>query len=221
MLPHQSGWLAGIFYIFIRAGAPGLFLLGVLDSSFLMLPFANDVAVIVLASLHHNRFWLYAVAATLGSVVGCWIMFEIGHAGGETFIRTHVSKERFERLQKAIKRKGPVLLAMPALIPPPFPFTAFVLGAGALEVPRKPFLSMLMAMRFVRFIAESIAALYFGRRIVHWMNTPGFRWFIDGLMVIAIVGSAYSVYRLVRTTRSHDRHPAKDAAPRDAHTGTK
>ncbi|MGH9415134.1 MAG: YqaA family protein [Terriglobales bacterium] len=220
MLPHGNGWLAGIFYFFLSYGAPGLFLLGVLDSSFLMLPFANDVAVIVLASLHHDQFVLYAVAATLGSLAGCWIMFEVGHAGGEAFIRAHVSKERFERLQRAIQHKGPVLLAVPALIPPPFPFTAFVLGAGALEVPRKPFLSMLAAMRFVRFIAEAIAALYLGRGIANWLNTPQFRVFIEILMGIAILGSAYSIYRLVRTTRSHDRRPA-GAAPGDAHTGTK
>jgi len=206
MLPTGHGWLAGLFYFFVTRGAPGLFLLGVLDSSFLMLPFANDVAVILLASLHHAHLLLYVLAAMLGSVAGCWIMYWVGHAGGENFIRAHVSPQRFKRLHDAVKRKGPVLLAVPALIPPPFPFSAFVLGAGALEVPQRPFLSMLAAMRFLRFLAEGLAALYFGRRIVAWMQTPFFQHFIQGLMVLAILASAYSIFRLVRTSRG--RRPA-------------
>lgn len=211
---HGHGWLAGLFYFFVGMGAPGLFLLGVLDSSFLMLPFANDIAVIVLVSLHHGRFLLYVLAATLGSLVGCYILFLIGHAGGESFLRTHISAQRFDSLQKAVSHKGPFLLAVPAIIPPPFPFSAFVLGAGALEVPRNAFLGMLALMRALRFFVEALAALYWGRGIVAWMQTPFFLNFIRVLMGLAILASAYSVYHLVRTTRTHGR-----AAP--AQTGTK
>lgn len=205
MLPHGHGWLDGIFYFFVGMGAPGLVLLGALDSSFLTLPFANDIAVIVLVSLHHEWLLLYAASATLGSLIGCAIMFEVGHAGGENFIRTHVSTATFARMQQTVAHKGPILLAVPAIIPPPFPFSAFVLGAGALEVPRRPFLTMLMAMRFARFLAEGIAAVYFGRGIVRWLQTPSFRTFIEILMGIAILASAYSIYRLVRTSRAHGR----------------
>lgn len=206
MLPTGHGWLAGLFYFFVAMGAPGLFLLGVLDSSFLMLPFANDLAVVVLVSLHHDRLLMYIVAAMLGSVAGCWIMYWVGRAGGESFIRAHVRPQRFKRIVDSVKHKGPVLLAVPALIPPPFPFSAFVLGAGALEVPQRPFLSMLAAMRFLRFLAEGLAALYFGRRIIVWMKTPFFQHFIQGLMGIAILASAYSIFRLARTSRG--RRPA-------------
>lgn len=205
MLPHGHGWLDSIFYFFVGMGAPGLVLLGALDSSFLTLPFANDIAVIVLVSLHHEWLLIYAAAATLGSLIGCFVMFEVGHAGGENFIRSHLSEQTFARMQETIAHKGPILLAVPAIIPPPFPFSAFVLGAGALEVPRRPFLTMLAAMRFVRFLAEGIAALYFGRGIVRWMQTPAFRTFIEILMGIAILASAYSIYRLVRTSRAHGR----------------
>ncbi|HVA65287.1 MAG TPA: VTT domain-containing protein [Terriglobales bacterium] len=206
MLPHGHGWLDGIFYFFIALGAPGLVILGVLDSSFLTLPFANDLAVIVLVSLHHEWTLLYVAAATAGSVAGCWIMFEIGHAGGENFIRAHMSEQRYRRIHAAIGKKGPVLLAVPALIPPPFPFSAFVLGAGALEVPRKPFLAMLAAMRAARFLAEAVAALYWGRGIVRQMQTPGFRLFIELLVVLAFLASAFSLYELVHGSRRGARH---------------
>lgn len=221
MLPHGNGWLAGIFYFFIGMGAPGVLLLSALDSSILALPFANDIAVIVLVSLHHERLPLLVGAATLGSLIGCWVMFAMGHAGGENFIRNHMSPQSFERMQRVIGRKGPILLATPALIPPPFPFTAFVLGAGALEVPQKPFLLMLTAMRLLRFLAEGIAAMYYGRGIVRWLQTPSFRLFIEVLMGLAVLASAYSVYRLVRTTRGHARtRPSSPSSPA-SQAGTK
>ncbi|HUX67424.1 MAG TPA: VTT domain-containing protein [Terriglobales bacterium] len=201
LLPHGHGWLDGIFYFFVGLGAPGLVLLGVLDSSFLTLPFANDLAVIVLVSLHHEWMPLYVAAATAGSLAGCWIMFEIGHAGGENFIRAHMSESRYRRIHATIGKKGPVLLAVPALIPPPFPFSAFVLGAGALEVPRKPFLAMLAAMRALRFLAEAVAALLWGRGIVRQMQTPAFRLFVEILMALALAASAYSLLELVRGSR--------------------
>ncbi len=202
MLPAGHGWLAGFFYFFVRLGPAGLLLLGALDSSFLTLPFANDVAVIVLVSLHHALLPAYVVAATLGSVIGCWAMYEVGKAGGESFIRAHMSAPRFDKMQRTIGRKGPVLLAVPALIPPPFPFSAFVLAAGALEVRQAPFLGMLALMRCARFLAEGLAALYFGRAVARWLSTPGFERFIEALMAVAIAASAYSIYRLVLTTRA-------------------
>lgn len=217
MLPQGNGWLAGLFYFFVGMGASGLVLLGALDSSFLTLPFANDIAVIVLVSMHHARFMLYVAAATVGSTLGCWIMYRVGHAGGENFIRAHMSEQGFARMQRTVGRKGPVLLAVPALIPPPFPFSAFVLGAGALEVKERPFLLMLTAMRFVRFSAEGVGALYFGRGVVRWLQTPGFRFFIEVLMGLAILGSAFSIYKLVRTTRKRGRgarRPAPTGASR-------
>jgi membrane protein YqaA with SNARE-associated domain len=202
MLPTSHGWLAAFFYFFLRLGPFGLVLLGALDSSFLALPFANDLAVIVLVSLHHPLLPIYVAAATAGSVIGCWIMYVVGKIGGESLLRAHMSKQRFDRMQRTIGRKGPVLLAVPALIPPPFPFSAFVLGAGALEVPEGRFLGMLAGMRALRFLAEGLAALYFGRAVARWMRTPGFELFIEILMGIAILASAYSIYRLVRATRS-------------------
>jgi membrane protein YqaA with SNARE-associated domain len=202
MLPGGHGWLAGFFYLFLRLGPLGLVLLGALDSSLLTLPFANDLAVILLVSVHHAWLLPCVAAATLGSVIGCWAMYAVGKAGGENFIRAHMSAQTFAKFQRNVGRKGPVLLAVPALIPPPFPFTAFVLGAGALEVPQGRFLGTLALMRAARFLAEGLAALLFGRAVAGWMQTPGFERFIEALMGVAIAASAYSIYRLVRATRS-------------------
>lgn len=211
MLPIGGGWLASFFYFFLRLGPAGLFLLGVLDSSFLTLPFANDFAVILLVSLHHDWLLPCVAAATLGSVVGCYIMYKVGEAGGENFIRARVSPQRFERIHKKVKGSGPFVLALPGIIPPPFPFSIWVLAAGALEVPVRTFLATLGGVRCARFLLEGLAAMVWGRRIVTWMNSRSFHLVIDGLVVIAIAASALSIYELIVQTRKGRKPPQKRA----------
>lgn len=201
MLPTHNSWLGAFFYFFLHLGFFGLILLGALDSSFLTLPFANDIAVIVLVSIHHERLLLYVAGATIGSLAGCYVMYMIGRKGGESFLQAHISEQRFNTMRDRISKRGPFLMALPALIPPPFPFTAWVLAAGALDVPRFKFMATLTGARFVRFIAEGIFALYVGRRVVRWIQTPFFQHFIEVLVGIAIIGSAWSLYRLFKTSR--------------------
>ena len=62
---HLFAWL-------IRLGMFGLLVFGVLDSSFLDLPFGNDLLMVWLTARQHNMLPVYAAMATLGSVTGCW-----------------------------------------------------------------------------------------------------------------------------------------------------
>jgi hypothetical protein len=59
--------LAQFFY---SLGGVGLVLLGVLDSSFLMLPLGNDLLVVALTAHHPDRIFYYAGMATVGSTLG-------------------------------------------------------------------------------------------------------------------------------------------------------
>src|ERR1043166_1953033 len=63
-------------------GAPGLFLISFLDSSVLTFPVINDLLLIELSIQHHARMPLYALMASLGSVLGCVLLYfiEIGRA---------------------------------------------------------------------------------------------------------------------------------------------
>lgn len=205
LLPESHGWLGGFFYFFLRYGAWGLVLLSALDSSFLALPFANDIAVIVLSSLHHNLLVEYALGATIGSVIGSYAMYWLGHKGGEAFLQSHISPRRYKKLHDRVSRHGPELLAVPAILPPPFPYTAWVIAAGALEVPRGRFMLAIGAMRALRFFAEAILAVIFGRGVVAWLQTDSFRIVVEVIMAIAVLASAYSVYTLVRSSRGAGR----------------
>ena len=56
-------------------GAPGLFLVAALDSSFLSLPQVNDLLLILSVTRHPEWMPLYASMSTLGSLAGCFVMY--------------------------------------------------------------------------------------------------------------------------------------------------
>jgi hypothetical protein len=53
-----------LFVIFVHLGGFGLLALGVLDSSFLVMPLGNDLLVIALTARNHGAMLYYAAIAT-------------------------------------------------------------------------------------------------------------------------------------------------------------
>src|SRR5436309_15761044 len=87
-------------------GAPGMCLVAFLDSSFLSFPEVNDILLVTSSHLHPGRAWLYAAMTTVGSVLGCVVMWELGRRGGETFFARRFGAQRVERTRRAIQRFG-------------------------------------------------------------------------------------------------------------------
>src|SRR5438105_3101616 len=113
----------------------GLWLIAALDSTMVFfLPFAVDIAVIILASRSHKLFWMYPILASAGSLCGAAVTFYIGRRLGEAGLHHFVSANRLAAVRHRIQEKGAVALGVLDLIPPPFPFTAVILAAGALKV---------------------------------------------------------------------------------------
>ena len=114
----------------LSIGGPGLFAIAALDSSFVSLPQINDLLVVLMVT--ENKAWMpyYALMATLGSVVGCSILYTLAKKGGEALLRRRVLSGRVDRALALYRRHGVLALMVPALLPPPAPFKLFVLGAG-------------------------------------------------------------------------------------------
>jgi membrane protein YqaA with SNARE-associated domain len=182
----------------------GLWLIAALDSTMIFfLPLAVDIAVIILVSRSHQLVWLYPILGSAGSLCGAAVTFYIGRRLGEKGLEHFVSKGRLARVRKRIEDKGAVALAVLDLIPPPFPFTACILAAGALEVSTSLFFMTLFFTRLVRFGAEAALAYYYGPRIIDWLQSATFEYIGIFLFFIAIVGTAITVVQVVRNTRSH------------------
>jgi len=180
----------------------GLWLIGALDSTIIFtLPLAVDIAVIILTSQNHEMFWLYPVIAMAGSLCGAAITYYMGRRIGEAELERFVSAGRLARVRKKLKSKGAVAIAFLDLVPPPFPFTAFIIAAGALKVSTYRFFFWLALTRLLRFGAEGVLAYYYGRHIINWLKSDTFEYIAAFMVAVALLGTALGTIQLIRTTR--------------------
>jgi membrane protein YqaA with SNARE-associated domain len=187
----------------------GVVLLAALDSSMLFfVPFGLDAVVIYLTARDRELFWLYPVLATAGSLIGAAITFWIGRTAGEAGLQRLVSPRRLERVQARVRRSGAIAMAVPALLPPPFPLTPFVLACGALAVSPWRFFTTFALVRLLRFGAEAVLARMLGSGVLRVLQSDAFRAVIVGFIVLAVIGTIVSTVLLWRSTHATRPHPA-------------
>lgn len=180
----------------------GAFVIAALDASMLFfLPFGVDAVVIYLAARNSELFWLYPLLATAGSTAGAAVTFWIGKKIGDVGLERYVSARRLERLRGRVRDSGAIAMALPALLPPPFPLTPFVLTCGALRVDHWRFFTTFGAARLARFGAEGVLAVVYGRRILRVLQSEPFQIVVIGFIVIAVLGTSVSAVMLWRSTR--------------------
>jgi membrane protein YqaA with SNARE-associated domain len=180
----------------------GLWLIAALDSTMLFfLPLAVDIAVIVLSSRPHEMFWIYPIIATAGSLCGAAVTYYMGYRIGDPGLERFVSPGRLARVRRKVRSKAAVAIAVLDLVPPPFPFTAFILAAGALEVSASRFFFWLGMMRLLRFGAEGVLAFFYGHRIINWFNTDTFEYIATFLFAVAVLGTTLAIIQVIRSTR--------------------
>jgi membrane protein YqaA with SNARE-associated domain len=196
-------WFLSVLGYFLTPA--GVVLMGALDASMVFfLPLGIDFVVIVMSARTPDLFWLYALLATLGSVAGAAGTFWIGQKAGERGLTRLVPPKRLARVKARVDRGAAVVAAL-ALIPPPFPFTPFVLAGGALGMNAWGFLTALAAARVFRFGVEAALAARYGSRILRWMETPAFEAIVGTLIVLAVAGTVISAVALARGSRSGGR----------------
>src|SRR5437879_13695756 len=86
-----SAWLRNTL---LPYGGFGLMALAVCDSSFVSLPEVNDVLLMTFAINEPDSMVKFALLTTLGSVIGCALLYAVGRKGGEDFLRRSFAVER-------------------------------------------------------------------------------------------------------------------------------
>jgi len=190
----------------------GVVLMGVLDASMVFfLPLGIDFVVIIMAARKPEVFWLYALLATIGSLLGAALTFWIGRKVGEVGLTKFVNPKRLDHVKARVNR-GAMVVAALAIIPPPFPFTPFVLTSGALGMNAWSFLGTLAAVRVFRFSVEAALASRYGSQILRWMKTPTFQAVIGVFIALAVIGTIVSAIALWRSSRRSVKS-GSEAAP--------
>src|SRR5216683_340784 len=171
MLPHLHPLLAvPIWRQLRRMGGPGLVLLGIADNSVVPLTGSMDVLTIWLAARHHEPWPYYAAMATIGAVIGGYITYALARKGGKQAMERKLSKTRAEQFSSAFARWGFFAVAIPAMLPPPFPFVPFLIAAGAMQYSRKKFLGALALGRGVRYTIAAFLGFHYGRHVMRFFS---------------------------------------------------
>jgi membrane protein YqaA with SNARE-associated domain len=173
-------------------GGVGLILLGVADNSVVPLTGSMDVLTIWLAARHREPWPYYALMATLGAVMGGYITYSLARKGGKETMERKLSKKRAAQFCKAFARWGFGAVAIPALLPPPFPFLPFLLAAGAMQYSRKKFLAALTLGRGVRYFIVAWLGFHYGNHILRFFS----RYYKPTLAILiglAVVGTVLTL----------------------------
>ena len=193
-----SGWKQKVVAFASGLGAPGLFLISFLDSSVLTFPIINDLLLIELSMEHPARMPLYAFMASLGSVLGCVVLYFIARKGGEAIFHQKAGKHG-HAIRHWVERNGFLGMLIAALLPPPTPFKFFVLAAGVFEVPLFSYISAITIARLFRYFGIGYLAIRYGAGAMPYLVHHKLR---VTVFVIAVVTVSYVLSRLLLKRRT-------------------
>ncbi len=148
----------------------GLGALAFVDAGFFPIPPTMDIVLIGYVNAAPTHLLLYSFVAAVGSALGSLVPYFVGRAGGELFLLKRINRERYERLRDRFSKQEFFVIAIPAMIPPPFPLKVFEFAAGVFEMRPLPFALAIFCGKFVRFLLFAIVTVYYGPAIVGVMH---------------------------------------------------
>jgi membrane protein YqaA with SNARE-associated domain len=179
----------------------GPLIFGIADSSFLFLPFGNDLLVVILTVRDHAHLPYYVLTAALGSTLGVLLLDAVCRKGGEEGLKRMMKPRRLEYIERRMSKQAGIAIGLACLAPPPFPFTLVIASASAFAYPRARLLGLVFVTRAIRFTIIGWLANRFGRDILRIARAPETTWIMVGFIVLCVLGSAFQVTQWVRRSR--------------------
>jgi undecaprenyl-diphosphatase len=162
-----SAWLKATL---LPYGGFGLMVIAMFDSSFLSFPEVNDILLMTFSIDNPPSMPLLAFLTTVGSLIGCALLYSVGKKGGEAVLRSRFSEERVLRVRQWYRKYGIVAIIVPSLLPPPTPFKVFVLAAGAFGISWPRFLTAIAIGRGLRYFSEGLLAIAYGPAAIQFVQ---------------------------------------------------
>ncbi len=169
---------------FMAFGAPGLFVLCLLDSTFVPLPTFADLLLIGLSMKNPHWMPLYVFLAVLGSTIGCLILYYVSRRAGSRALRKF-SPAKQKRVKDLIDRYDVLSVLVASLMPPPFPFKVFVISAGVFRFNLIRFTIAIFAGRLFRFLLEGYLAVRYGDQAREVLARE-YPWIALGLVMVIV-----------------------------------
>jgi membrane protein YqaA with SNARE-associated domain len=194
-----NAWKQRVVAFAAGLGAPGLLLISFLDSSVLSFPIINDLLLIQLSMQRPERMPLYALMASLGSVLGCVVLYFLARTGGEAYFHRKAGV-RAHAIRHWVERNGFGGMLIAALLPPPTPFKIFVFAAGVFEAPVLGFAAAITLARLFRYFGVGYLAVRYGADAMPYLMAHKLQ---VTLLAIGLVVVSYLLSRWILRHRPH------------------
>lgn len=196
------------FSTFVNLGGPGLVLVGIIDQSFIPVPGGMDALTIVLAASHPDRWPLYALLATIGTVLGAQLTYELSKKGGKETLEKKLSRRQAKKIEKKFSQYGFTAVFVPCLLPPPLPAVPFLVGAGALQYPRKKFLWAVASGRAIRYTIVAYLGHHYGKPILGFFKRYELAIIIT--FVVLMLGASVGGYLLRKWQKAKEAREGRE-----------
>jgi membrane protein YqaA with SNARE-associated domain len=198
-------FLAPLLYFVVGLGYFAPLAMGILDSSFLVLPFGNDLLVVILVAHHHGGAAWFVLAAACGSTCGVFLLSLVARKLGETGVRALAGEKRYKKLKERIGDRAGATIVVGCLAPPPFPFTVAIAGVAAVDYPIWKILTFTFFARAIRFTVLAILAVKFGKAVMSIVKSSPFEWAMIVFIALCAIASGYSIWQWLHKTRGKQK----------------
>ncbi|MFN7938494.1 MAG: VTT domain-containing protein [Bryobacteraceae bacterium] len=182
-------------------GAPGLFLLAILDSAGVPLPAAVDALLVATAIINPAAAYLSALFAVIGSALGSLFLFYLAQKGGQTYLNRVTATEGGAKFRHWFQTYGLITVFVPALLPIPLPLKVFVVSAGALGVSPVKYMIVVLAARIPRYFGLAWLGTQLGHETMPWIKSHVWHLLLFALLLALTL--YYAVKRVSRESPSH------------------
>jgi len=153
------------------------------------MPGGVDAVLLLLAASRPSWMLIYVASATIGSTIGCVVLYQISlRAGHRALARFSESKQK--RVKELIDRYDVLSVLVASILPPPFPFKLFVVSAGVFRLNLWRFTIAIAGGRTFRFLLEGYLAARYGEHAKELLGRyyPAIGIGLAVLIVVAFVG---------------------------------
>jgi membrane protein DedA with SNARE-associated domain len=162
-------------------------------------------ALTVILSAHQKAWWpYYAATATAGATLGAYLAYALGKEGEHEALEKRLPRQKAEKIRRIFNRYGLWSIVVPALLPPPFPFSPFPLVAGMMEYSRKKFLIAIGVARGIRYFALAYLGSFYSRQIFGFFHEY-YKHVLWTLVGAAVLGAVISLCWIWKRKRRRNR----------------
>jgi membrane protein YqaA with SNARE-associated domain len=192
--------------VLVSWGPLGVFVLSFVESLGIPNPSGTDALLLLVAIQRPDKAYLCAALATLGSMLGSVIFYEVIRKGGDKFLLRYTLSARGQRFRAWAQRYGMVTVFISALVPIPIlPLKVFAACACAMGVSRTRFMLVLLAGRLPRYFGLAYLGAKLGEHSSAWIKAHTLHM---TALAVALFVALYALLKWNDRTRSGGPAPA-------------